>query len=89
MTEARGTHVGCPPPIMSFRRSCGWATLSDQPFQIIAKCKHCGRAKNQHRAVTLECPKGKRTPRGYLGFATKRFAEARRDDRGPHEGDVR
>jgi len=36
---------------------------------------HCGHAKNQHRAVTLECPKGKRSPTGYLRFSAERFLE--------------
>jgi hypothetical protein len=36
----------------------------------------CGRAKNQHRASTLECPKGRRTPTGYVRFSAERFLEA-------------
>jgi hypothetical protein len=47
--------------------------MNNDVFRIMARCVRCGRSKNQHRAFTLECPKGKRTPRGYTAFATERF----------------
>jgi hypothetical protein len=47
--------------------------LKDKEFQPAVKCLRCGRAKNHHRAFTLECPKGKRTSRGYTEFAAERF----------------
>jgi hypothetical protein len=42
--------------------------VQERPFLFIAKCIHCGKAKNMHRAITLDCPKGKRTPIGYSTF---------------------
>jgi hypothetical protein len=51
--------------------------LRDKPFRNFARCKHCGKAKNQHRAFTLECPAGKRSPSGYLRFSVQRFLEMR------------
>ena len=47
--------------------------MKDQPFRFVVKCAQCGRAKNQHRAVSLECPKGRRTPIGYVEFGPQRF----------------
>ena len=48
-------------------------TLNDKEFRLVVKCLRCGRAKNQHRAFSLECPKGKRTRSGYTEFAAARF----------------
>jgi len=47
--------------------------IQDKPLRFVPKCRRCGRAKNQHRAGTLECPIGTRAPIGYLGFASQRF----------------
>lgn len=47
--------------------------LKHKPIRLIARCAHCGRAKNQHRAGSLECPKGKRTATGYAEFGAVRF----------------
>jgi hypothetical protein len=55
------------------------ATMRDKAFQMVARCARCGRGKNQHRASTLECPKGKRTPSGYSRFSHERFLEMSRD----------
>lgn len=52
------------------------ADMQDKPFVVIPRCSVCGRAKNQHKASTLECPQGKRTPVGYASYSTERFAEA-------------
>jgi hypothetical protein len=49
------------------------ASVDDKPFRSVIRCAHCGRAKNQHRAGTLECPRGKRTPSGYMQFGSERF----------------
>ena len=48
--------------------------MQDSAFQFIVRCQRCGRAKNQHRAFSLECPIGKRTLRGYTKFSPDRFA---------------
>lgn len=48
-------------------------TVEHKPIRLIARCAHCGRAKNQHRAGSLECPKGKRTATGYAEFGAVRF----------------
>ena len=54
--------------------------MREKPFPtFVPRCVHCGRAKNQHRARTLECPEGPRTPTGYLRFAVERFVEAKRE----------
>jgi hypothetical protein len=45
----------------------------DKPLHWIARCAHCGKAKNQHRAGTLKCPKGKRTSIGYVSFGPRTF----------------
>jgi hypothetical protein len=50
--------------------------LQDTPFRIVVRCLRCGRGKNQHRAVSLQCPQGKRTPIGYTHFAVERFLGA-------------
>ena len=53
--------------------------MRDKAFHIVARCARCGRAKNHHRASTLECPEGKRTRSGYLRFSDERFLEASRE----------
>jgi hypothetical protein len=58
-------------------------TRFDMPLKNLPKCAHCGRAKNQHRARTLECPEGKRTPTGYSSYKTDRFKEAEESPDGP------
>jgi hypothetical protein len=50
--------------------------LQDTPFRIVVRCLRCGRGKNQHRAVSLQCPQGKRTPIGYTQFSVERFLGA-------------
>ena len=50
--------------------------LQDKPLLPIVRCLHCGKAKNQHRAITLHYPKGKKTTAGYLTFAETRFETA-------------
>jgi hypothetical protein len=50
--------------------------MNDKPFRFVPKCALCSRAKNQHRAVSLECPTGKRTPIGYVEFGPRCFREA-------------
>jgi hypothetical protein len=59
--------IGLDPEVLS---------MHDKPFRFVPKCALCGRAKNQHRAVSLECPAGKRTPIGYVEFGSQRFREA-------------
>ena len=49
--------------------------MQDKPLTFIAKCVRCGKAKNQHRAVSLLCPKGKRTAVGYPSFGPERFVQ--------------
>ena len=48
--------------------------MQDKELRFITKCVRCGKAKNQHRAFTLECPKGKRTPIGYRRHGPETFA---------------
>ncbi len=51
--------------------------MQDNALRFVAKCIHCGKAKNMHRAFTLDCPKGKRTPIGYSTFGPETYqAEA-------------
>ena len=50
------------------------AVAVDKALRVVPKCLHCGKAKNQHRAVSAECPIGKRTPTGYAAYAAQRFA---------------
>ena len=54
--------------------------MRDKELRFVAKCVHCGKAKNMHRAVTLDCPGGKRTPTGYRRFGPHTFTP-HRDDR--------
>jgi hypothetical protein len=51
--------------------------LGDKALRSVEKCKHCGRAKNMHRAGTLDCPRGKRTPIGYSTFGPTCFTPQR------------
>jgi hypothetical protein len=46
--------------------------MQDKPFRMMPRCGRCGRGKNQHRAMTLECPVGKRTA---IGYASERFRD--------------
>ncbi len=42
-----------------------------RPLEISPKpkrCKNCKKLKGDHRAKTLECPKGPRTRIGYLDY---------------------
>lgn len=50
--------------------------MKDKPFRAMPRCAHCGRGKNQHRAMTLECPVGKRTASGYASYGLERFRDA-------------
>jgi len=47
--------------------------MQDKQLLFVIKCIHCGKAKNMHRAFTLDCPKGKRTPIGYATFGPEQF----------------
>lgn len=57
-------------------RPAAVAPAADKALRFAPKCLHCGKAKNQHRAFTAECPIGKRTPTGYAGYGSQRFANA-------------
>lgn len=37
------------------------------------KCKLCGKERGNHRATTLECPKGMKTSIGYTSFGPEVF----------------
>jgi hypothetical protein len=50
--------------------------MQDKTLRHVDKCVHCGRAKNMHRAYTLDCPNGKRTPIGYSSFGPQQFTPA-------------
>lgn len=50
--------------------------MSDKALRFVARCVHCGKAKNMHRAFTLDCPTGKRTPTGYTTFGPHQFTPA-------------
>jgi hypothetical protein len=50
--------------------------MQDKTLRHVDKCVHCGKAKNMHRAFTLDCPKGKRTKIGYSTFGPERFTPA-------------
>ncbi len=50
--------------------------MQDKSFRFVAKCIHCGKAKNMHRAFTLDCPKGKRTRIGYSTFGPETYEPA-------------
>lgn len=45
------------------------------------KCKHCGKNYGDHKAHTLNCPKGRRTRIGYCQFEEKQVFEARPKDK--------
>ncbi len=47
--------------------------MQDKKLRHVDKCVHCGKAKNMHRAFTLDCPKGKRTRIGYATFGPEQF----------------
>jgi hypothetical protein len=49
------------------------AVVQEKALRFVAKCIHCGKAKNMHRAFTLDCPKGKRTPIGYSSFGPETY----------------
>ena len=50
--------------------------MPDKALRFVARCAHCGKAKNVHRAFTLDCPTGKRTPTGYTTFGPQCFTPA-------------
>jgi len=50
--------------------------MPDKELRFVARCAHCGKAKNVHRAFTLDCPTGKRTPTGYTTFGPQCFTLA-------------
>ncbi len=56
----------------------------DKPLETMDVCVRCGRAKNQHRAFTSECPQGRRTPTGYRSFSLQKLLVAR-DAHDPRE----
>lgn len=41
------------------------------------RCKHCGKPRGYHQAVTLKCPIGPRTRVGYIGFCREQAYEAK------------
>ena len=47
--------------------------MREKTLRFVAKCSHCGKAKNMHRAFTLDCPTGKRTRTGYTTFGPHQF----------------
>jgi hypothetical protein len=49
--------------------------IKDKPLMWFAKCAKCGKAKNQHRSGTLECPKGKKTPTGYKEYTGEYYED--------------
>ena len=53
--------------------------MQDKPLRSVAKCATCGKAKNQHRAFSLDCPNGRRTPTGYSSFGPDTFVDLRRE----------
>jgi hypothetical protein len=50
--------------------------MREKTLRFVAKCSHCGKAKNMHRAFTLDCPTGKRTRIGYTTFGPQQFTPA-------------
>jgi hypothetical protein len=54
----------------------------EKPLRFVAKCRRCGRAKNQHRAFSLECPIGKRAVTGYQSFSLEKFVGCDRPESG-------
>jgi hypothetical protein len=59
----------------------------DKELQFIARCLRCGKAKNVHRASTLDCPRGKRTPVGYAAFGPEQFSPVGGEaTEAPHHG---
>ncbi len=56
--------------------------MQDMKLRYVARCVHCGKAKNMHRAFTLDCPKGERTRIGYSTFGPEQFKP---EDSGPVE----
>ena len=65
--EIARSRPAAPPPALR-------AVAADRALRVVPKCLHCGKAKNQHRAFSGECPVGKRTPTGYAAYAAQRFA---------------
>jgi hypothetical protein len=53
--------------------------MQDKPLRSVARCARCGKAKNQHRAFSLDCPNGRRTPTGYMSFGPGNFVHLRRE----------
>ena len=50
--------------------------MREKALRFVVKCIHCGKAKNMHRAFTLDCPTGKRTRTGYTTFGPEQFTPA-------------
>lgn len=45
-----------------------------EEMQSITKCRHCGKPRMEHKAVTRECPKGmKHRTVGYTYFGPEKF----------------
>jgi hypothetical protein len=59
--------------------------MREQALRFVAKCSHCGKAKNMHRAFTLDCPTGKRTRTGYTTFGPHQFTP---EEETPAEADA-
>jgi len=47
--------------------------MQEKKLRFVTRCIHCGKAKNMHRAITLDCPNGKRTRIGYTTFGPDQF----------------
>ena len=47
--------------------------MGEKALRFVVKCRHCGKAKNMHRAFSLDCPTGKRTRIGYTTFGPHQF----------------
>ena len=60
--------------------------MREQALRFVAKCSHCGKAKNMHRAFTLDCPTGKRTRTGYTTFGPHQFTPE--EEESPAEADA-
>ena len=62
--------------------------MDDLQLRFIEKCIHCGKAKNMHRASTMDCPNGKRTRTGYTTFGPTQFTSANRESAGQPPSDM-
>jgi hypothetical protein len=63
----------------AMRRRGEEPALQRKPIRFIARCARCGRAKNQHRAAMLECPRGNAPLSGMQSSASSASSELTRD----------